>query len=266
MRHRPVQYLLRFDDFCPTMARVPWKRFERVLEEFAVRPILAVVPDNRDPDLVRERVDPDFWKKMRAWEHAGATVALHGYRHVCMSAGRSLVPVRAKTEFAGVPEDVQRTWLREGMCILRAHGLHPRLWAAPRHGLDAATLRALRAEGIPYLSDGLARGPFARGGVTWIPQQLWGPAEKRSGVWTICLHSNTAAADSAEKLRTFLARHRDQIVCFEEVVSDHHPVRLNVAERLHEMIAIARRKRQLRRSERARKAAAAAFLHEEHLL
>lgn len=246
MSLRPAQYLLRFDDLCPTMARVQWKRFERVLEEYAIRPILAVVPDNRDPDLLREQADPEFWKKMRTWEDAGATIALHGFRHLCTSAGRSLVPARACTEFAGVPEEVQRGWIREGLRILRAHGLHPRLWVAPRHGFDAATLCALREEGIVHISDGFARVPFFREGVTWIPQQLWGLAEKRTGLWTVCIHSNTAPSDTAEKLRTFLSRHREQVTSFERVEPDWHPGRLGLLERAHEAMQSARRSAVLR--------------------
>jgi predicted deacetylase len=247
MSLRPAQYLFRFDDLCPTMARVRWKRFERLIEEFAVRPILAVVPDNRDTDLMRDPSDPDFWKKMRAWEDAGATIALHGFRHICASTGRSLVPAHAQTEFAGVPVDVQHGWIREGLCILRAHGLHPRLWVAPRHGFDAATLHALREEGIIHISDGFARVPFVRAGVTWIPQQLWGLQVKRAGLWTVCLHTNTARVETAEKLRSFLSRHRERVTSFERVNSEWHPGQLGLVEKAHEVILSARRIAALRR-------------------
>jgi predicted deacetylase len=248
MSRASAQYLLRFDDLCPTMARVRWKRFERVLEEFAVRPILAVVPDNRDPALICEPPDPDFWKKMRAWEEAGATIALHGYRHVCASSGRSMIPAPTYTEFAGVPEHMQRRWISEGLQILRAHGLRPRLWIAPRHGFDEATLRALRAEGIQCVSDGLARVPFVRGGLHWIPQQLWEPEERRTGLWTICIHSNTAASGTAERLRTFLAKNRAQVTTFDRVNAEWHPKRLGIVNRARELVADAKRNRAIKRS------------------
>lgn len=256
MKPRSAEYLLRFDDLCPTMARVPWKRFERVLEEFQLRPILAVVPDNRDPELMREPADPDFWKKMRAWEDAGATIALHGFRHLCVSRGRSLVPAPRYSEFAGVSEEIQRQWLREGLRILRSRGLHPRVWVAPRHGFDAATLRALRAEGIEYISDGLARVPFQRGGLAWLPQQLWEPVERRTGLWTICLHSNTAPAALAERLRTFLSRHAGQFTSLDRVVARQRIGRLAGVERIHEAIASLRLQRALmRRAQAVREAA-----------
>lgn len=245
---RPAQYLIRFDDLCPTMAREPWQRFEAVLHEFAIRPILAVVPDNRDSELQREPPDPEFWTRMCAWEQRGAVIALHGYRHLCASQGRSLVPAPPVTEFAGVPEETQRTWIREGLAMLRSHGLTPRLWVAPRHGFDAATLRVLASEGITALSDGLARVPVVRGGVVWIPQQLWSPQEMSAGLWTICIHTNTASCEASGELRAFLRRHAQQFTSFEAVMAQQITDRMGTVEHLRESIAAVRLRVRRRRA------------------
>src|SRR5271165_6997866 len=101
----PARYLLRFDDLCPTVSRTRWQRFQPLIEEFGIRPILAVIPDNQDYKLEQSQPDPEFWSQMRRMEASGATIALHGYRHLCTSEGVSLVPLHRNTEFAGVPED-----------------------------------------------------------------------------------------------------------------------------------------------------------------
>jgi predicted deacetylase len=228
----PAQYLLRFDDLCPMMARERWERFLPLIAEFGIRPTLAVVPDNRDHELEHSAPDPEFWSQMRAMETAGATIGLHGYRHICGNRGRSLVPLHRKTEFAGVPEKTQRVWIREGLAILRGRGLSPRIWVAPCHGTDRATLRVLREEGIGLVSDGLARVPFMREGLTWIPQQLWEPVEKASGLWTICVHSNTAPDSLVEKLREFLGRHAGQFTTVDRVVAEFTPQEFGLTERV----------------------------------
>ena len=74
----PAQYLLRFDDLCPTVSRNRWERFLPLIDEFGVRPILAIVPDNKDTALECSEPDTQFWARMRAMEATGATVALHG--------------------------------------------------------------------------------------------------------------------------------------------------------------------------------------------
>lgn len=240
MNRKPAQYLLRLDDLCPTASRSRWQRFLGLIEEFGIKPILAVVPDNRDADLELAPADAEFWARMRALETAGATIGLHGYRHLSNGRGRSLVALHRATEFAGVAEETQRQWIRAGLEILRGQGLNPRIWVAPRHGFDARTLRALRAEGIGVLSDGFARIPFVRGGVTWIPQQLWGPVEKQQGLWTICVHPNTAEDSLEDRLREFLRDHAAQFTSVERVLAELQPARLSMGERLYEAMAVAR--------------------------
>jgi predicted deacetylase len=230
-----------------------------LIEEFEIRPILAVVPDNRDIALQHSPPDPEFWDRMRRMEAAGATIALHGYHHNCNSNGRSLVPLRRHTEFAGIPEETQRKWIRTGLRILRNQGLNPRIWVAPRHGFDRATLCALQQEGINLLSDGFARVPFIRYGLIWIPQQLWTPEEKPKGLWTICLHVNTASGPLVDQLRAFLDQHAAQFTSVDRVLAEFPPARLGPDERLYEAFALWRarssriKKRLLRRFRRSRK-------------
>ena len=248
---KPAQYLLRFDDLCPTMDRAHWEQFLPLIQEFGIRPILAVIPDNQDYKLHFSPPDPEFWAKMRGLQANGATIALHGYRHLCQSEGSSLLPLHHKTEFAGVAADTQQQWIHEGLTILRDQGLKPKIWVAPRHGFDRATLRALRKEGITLLSDGFARVPFRHGGLTWIPQQLWGPVDKSKGLWTICVHANSASHAQIEQLRAFLAQHSPQFTSVERVETEFTPSHLGLFERIHQSLALTRYQIRRKRARRA---------------
>jgi len=240
MASSPAQYLIRFDDLCPTMLSNRCERFLSLLSLYKVAPILAVVPDNQDPDLNLQPPDPYFWDRIRTCEAAGATIAMHGYQHLCTSSGNSLLHLHHETEFAGVSESQQREWIRCGLEILRGHGLNPRLFVAPRHGFDRNTLRALACEGLGVLSDGFALRSFTRHDVLWVPQQLWGPVEKSTGLWTICIHTNTATAALEEKLETFLRSNSKQFTSFNKVIADTLPDNLSWSERLAESIAYQR--------------------------
>jgi predicted deacetylase len=257
MRHSPAeaQYLLRFDDLCPTMDQARWARFAALVARFKVQPILAVVPDNRDPELERDSPDEGFWEQMRALEDSGAAIGLHGYRHVCAAHGRSLILLHERTEFTGVAPELQREWIKSGLTILRSKGLGPRLWVAPRHGFDYATLRVLRAEGIGLVSDGFAKRPFLDEGLVWIPQQLWCPVEKSSGLWTICIHTNSATDESVGALESFLERHGSQFTSVDRVLAEWPLAKRSVADRwFHTRIVlrlrIARFRRRWRVSQR----------------
>jgi predicted deacetylase len=245
----PAQYLIRFDDLCPTMLSARFERFLSIIARFDVKPILAVVPDNLDPELNFQVPDPTFWNRMRTLEAAGAAIAMHGYRHLCASRGKSLLGLHRETEFAGIEEPLQRQWIRSGLEILRENGLNPRLFVAPRHGFDRNTLSALATEGLAVMSDGFAHRPFMRQNILWIPQQLWEPVRKTSGLWTICIHTNTATAPLENKLEEFLREHSHQFTGFDRVVAaNFSPLRWD--ERIGEAIANLRVQFSQRRSRR----------------
>jgi len=237
MNADPARYLIRFDDLCPTMLSEPLERYLSLIARYGVRPILAVIPDNQDSALHLQAHDPGFWDRVRSLEADGATIAMHGYRHQCKSRGKSLLGLHAETEFAGVEEAQQRIWIRCGLSILRDQGLCPRLFVAPRHGFDRTTLRALSREGLGILSDGFARRAFTRDDVIWIPQQLWEPVNKSSGLWTICLHTNTAPMALEQKLENFLEQNAKHLTCFDDVIEDCQPGALHGTERFGEFIA-----------------------------
>ena len=83
-----ASYLLRFDDLCPTISKEPFERFMTIVNRHGVRPILAVVPENQDPELDIAAPDPNFWARMRALERAGATIAVCQSRSVTFRAPR----------------------------------------------------------------------------------------------------------------------------------------------------------------------------------
>lgn len=237
-----ARYLLRFDDLCPTMDHARGKIFFDLIEKYDLAPILAVVPDNRDPGLECSPADPQFWAKMRLLESRGASIALHGLHHQALQHGRSLVPLHRETEFAGASFEQQQQWIHRGLEILRKNQLKPNLWVAPRHGFDRQTLHALDAEGVQILSDGFARRPFLRGGLTWIPQQLWAPVEKRAGLWTICMHPNTVTDAQVNDLERFLYRHAEQFLSVEQALISFPPKPYGWTEAVAQFCCVQRRR------------------------
>ncbi len=215
-----TEYLLRLDDLCPTMDRKPWNRVFDMVRRYHLRPILAVIPENFDPEFYVYPPDPEFWPRMRTLQSDGAMIGLHGYQHLCTGRGWGVVPLHRETEFAGAPMDHQRRWIQRGLEILRGHGLEPRAWVAPRHGLDWKTLRVLREAGLGIVSDGFAPRPYHAYGVCWIPQQLWSPLDMPPGLWTICIHPAMADESALDRLEMFVASHRNQFTSVDRVLEE----------------------------------------------
>ena len=97
-----TRYLVRFDDICPTMNWTVWRQVEEALVEEGVEPILAVVPDNRDPNLTFDWPEPRFWDRVRQWQARGWTIGMHGYHHRYETEDAGIVGRNRYSEFAGL--------------------------------------------------------------------------------------------------------------------------------------------------------------------
>jgi predicted deacetylase len=229
-----ARYLIRLDDACATMNRHSWDLIERVLNEHAIKPIVAVVPDNQDTELMFEARDPAFWDKVRHWAAQGWTVAMHGYRHLMHPTdAKLLVPFYKRSEFAGLPLADQAAKIKSAWQLFLAEGVVPQVWVAPAHSFDVATLDAVQAEtSIRVVSDGIAWQPFRAQGFHWVPQQLWRLTERKWGLWTVCLHPNQMTEESIATLGKTIGD------CFRGQFSDFRDIRLrdsakSLAERLY---------------------------------
>jgi predicted deacetylase len=218
-----ARYLVRFDDICPTMNWSVWARVEAMLRRLELRPILAVVPDNRDPQLVAGPPHAEFWDQVRRWQSWGWTIGLHGSRHVYETRVPGLIGLNARSEFAGVPESRQAEHLDHAIEIFRQQGVRADCWVAPGHSFDSTTVRLLRSRGIMRISDGHFLRPVLWHGCTWLPQQLWRFRSMPFGVWTVCYHHNGFDEAMLHRLESDLLRYRSQIVGFDEALS--HEVR-----------------------------------------
>ena len=58
-----------------------WRLLERDLFGLNIKPMMAVIPDNRDRELmVNAPGVGDFWNSVRSWQEHGWTIGLHGYQ------------------------------------------------------------------------------------------------------------------------------------------------------------------------------------------
>lgn len=208
-----ARYLLRLDDACDTMDGVRWQAMENLLDRLGIKPIVAVVPANVDPDLQREPPNPEFWYKVRSWRDKGWAIAMHGYQHLMHpTKSRLILPFYQRSEFGGLAYEVQASKIRKSWKLFLNQGVEPAIWVAPAHCFDLDTLKAVFNETrIRIISDGIARDHFFDSDFIWLPQQLWRLEEKATGLWTTCLHPNSISPEQlatlADKLQNrFLDR------------------------------------------------------------
>lgn len=219
-----ARFLVRFDDICPTMNWGVWEQMESILMQHGVKPMLAVVPDNRDPKLVIDAPRADFWERVRRWQEQCFAICLHGYQHVYETSHSGLLGINAYSEFAGLTYEVQRDKIERALAVFSREGIRADAWLAPAHSFDAVTVRVLGECGIRVISDGFYWCPVFRLGALWIPQQMWRFRSMPGGVWTVCYHHNRFSAGNIAMVEADIAHYRKDILSLDSLVK-HYPAK-----------------------------------------
>lgn len=216
----PKSFLLRFDDICPTMCWDRWSEIEACLIRFGLKPILAVVPDNRDPVLQVAPPVHDFWDRVRRWQDLGWTIAMHGYQHLYVARDGGLVTTRKKSEFASLSANEQAEKLRRGMEIFAREGIRSRVWIAPGNAFDETTVSLLPQVGIDVVSAGWFWRPFiGPHNMTWLPCQLSILRTVPAGVWTVCYHHNPWTRTDMAEFKSSVEEYSDRIVSMPDLLA-----------------------------------------------
>ena len=193
--------VVRLEDICPTMDRQKFDIFRKFFDEMGIKPLLCVIPENRDPKLVKSTVD---------WG-----IAMHGTYHLATGKSLGIISGDVPTEYAGMSYDAQLKKLREGKHFLAQNGCDTEVFAAPNHSYDRNTLRACKKLGLNYISDGLSKNPYMLEGVKCIPATpFW--KRRRSGVLTMCIYTNNENLDGRETIFDFLRTNLYHVISFEE--------------------------------------------------
>ena len=102
--------LIRLDDIAENMNWDLMKKSESLFDKYEIKPVLGVIPNNKDKELLSyPRVD-DFWQKLRNWKDKGWEISMHGYNHLYNNEthGLDYFGYGGKTEFFGENYEIQK--------------------------------------------------------------------------------------------------------------------------------------------------------------
>lgn len=228
-----ARYLLRFDDLCPTMDWKAWDALENAMDDEDIRPLVAVIPDNHDPEFNVGPANPAFWDRVRAWQNKGWAVGVHGYRHERVTRDGGIMSINRRSEFAGLRPEEQRERLKRGLDIFASERVTPNAWVAPWHSFDLTTKAALAEQGVRVISDGFSVLPYRDSdGMLWVPQQLWRSRRMPVGLWTVCWHYRDWTPAKFESAKNTFAAYRGSMTSLRETIASYGERRIGIADRL----------------------------------
>ena len=190
-----MKIAVRMDDICPGMNWEKFHRFYGMLKNKGIRPLLGVVPANRDENLqIQNTVSEEaFWERMKELQEDGCAIALHGYDHIYTTSKGGIFPLNHFAEFAGVSYWKQKEKIEQGKRVLEEHHIFTDIFMAPAHAYDSNTLRALKECGFNRITDGFGLKPYRYSSMTFYPiafkQNI--SLKRKKGYTTFVVHSNT---------------------------------------------------------------------------
>lgn len=211
------KFVIRLDDIAPNMNWGRMMEIEKYFVERDIKPLIGVVPDNQDPNLLKHEYNNEFWGKVRYWKSIGWTVAQHGFQHLYCNKNAGILGISHNSEFAGVGYSEQYLKIKKGKEILESNGVWQPVFMAPSHSFDAATLRALRNCGFLYVTDGYGLWPYERNGLVFVPQLFSGFMNLGIGVYTVCAHINSMSHVDFDRFKCETDKMLSKVVAFSEV-------------------------------------------------
>ena len=216
-------YLIRLDDACPTMNHQNWNKVEELLDQYNIKPIVGVIPDNKDPDFSWDS-DPLFWGHVKNWQEKGWEIALHGYHHLMHHPHDRKVYYQKShsynTEYAGVSLDEQKQMIAKGLEIFEENHVYTRCFFAPAHTYDKNTIYALKkSSNFRFVSDGYALSPYIKDGMVFIPSICDGPFSFPVGMFTYVFHPSMMTEIGIKNMEIFLNKEKRNIACVDDVLT-----------------------------------------------
>ncbi|MCM1135566.1 MAG: DUF2334 domain-containing protein [Clostridium sp.] len=219
-----MKIAVRLDDIAPDMDWGRFLEFKTLLDRYQVKPLIGVVPDNRDENLIKTEKEEekgekeslpkeggkpkDFWAYVKSLEKEGWTVAMHGFWHIYSTDKGGCFPLNNFSEFAGLPLERQRRMLAEGKELLREKGIETDIFMAPAHSYDKNTLKALKETGFRALTDGFGNRPYRYAGLDFYPIsfKLSKTLRKKKGYSTMVVHTNTVSEKDLKQYESYFKR------------------------------------------------------------
>lgn len=234
-----AKYIIRLDDACEKMDVEKWQRMEELLDKYNVKPLVGIIPNCQDEQMDEYPYDRSFWDRVKCWTNKEWTVAMHGYNHVYGTECGGINPVNKRSEFAGEPLDVQKEKIKNGIAIMKSHGIEPRVFFAPSHTFDENTIEALKTESkIRIISDTVASNVYTKYGITFVPQQTGRARKLPLKVVTFCYHPNMMDDCMFSDLERFIVENMNKFICFPTQCTKR---RKNIFDLLLEKLYFARR-------------------------
>ncbi len=213
-------YLIRIDDVAENMNWELMNKLEILFNKYNIKPILGVIPNNQDPELLTYPFNKNFWEKIRKWKSIGWEISMHGYSHIYKyeSKKKDYFGYGGKSEFFNLSYDEQYKKINAGLLKFEKERIKINSFFAPNHTYDENTLKVLKDLSINKIIDGYGLMPYHKDGFTFIPQLFYKNIILPFGFQSSQIHLNYWSESDYLKFKNFLEYNKNRITTFDETI------------------------------------------------
>ena len=212
--------LIRLDDIAENMNWDLMEKSESLFEKYGIKPVLGVVPCNKDSELLSYPKKNNFWEQIRIWKNKGWEITMHGYTHVYdkISKNEDYFGYGGGSEFCGHPLETQISRIKNGLQKFEEEKIKIRSFFAPNHTYDQNTFLALKNFGIKEIIDGYGLMPYTENDIKFIPQLFYKVFALPFGIQATQIHLNYWKQKDFDDFEKFIEKNSKKIITYDQAL------------------------------------------------
>ncbi len=206
--------LIRFDDIAPNMNWEMMDRCKNLLDTLDIKPVVGVIPNNKDKELLSFPKREGFWQIVKNWQSSGWSIAMHGFNHLYNTETnkKDYFNYGGKSEFFGRSYEDQLFKIKEGLKIFEQNNIRIEIFFAPNHTYDNNTFKALKNAGIHKIIDGYGIMPFIFDEIKFVPQLFYKLYFLPYGIQSTQIHINNWTEQDFKTFEDFVKKNKKKII------------------------------------------------------
>ena len=215
-----MKILIRFDDVAENMNWHLMNKCEVLFDKLNIKPVMGVIPNNEDKDLLIYPKKENFWNVVKNWQSKGWEIAMHGYNHIYDkdTEKKDFFKYGGKSEFFGHTLINQSNKIKKGLEIFEKNNIKIRTFFSPNHTYDLNTFEALKSSGINEVIDGYGLKPYIENNIKFIPQLFYKPIFLPFGLQTTQIHLNYWGDKEFDKFYDLISKNYKKIISYDEAL------------------------------------------------
>ena len=217
--------LIRMDDISENMNWALMDKCEKLFDKFKIKPLLGIIPINKDPELLKFPKNDRFWERVENWKNKGWEITMHGCHHLYTqkSDKNDIFNYGGNSEFYGLDYSMQLNKIKAGLEEFKKREIKVRSFFAPNHIYDSNTLKALKDSDIKIIIDGYGLFPYYKNEILFIPQLFYKEIFLPFGIQSTQMHINEWNDEAYNNFEIFVKKNYSKILNLNNIIEVANP-------------------------------------------